>query len=183
MNAKQFFKIRLYITALLAISIWTLLAWNHFHGGIPSHHILADEELPAFSNGWGALLLPMLTWFLLYRIHKSVFGSKPGASQPPKILLNKLYGFTASLVFGILLSVFFTLAYTQLCGYMLLGLLPLGIFFPIYRPEYLLGFVLGMTFTFGAVLPTGIGIIIGMLAFGLFVSLRYIIHFLRLKSA
>jgi Na+-transporting NADH:ubiquinone oxidoreductase subunit NqrB len=48
---------------------------------------------------------------------------------------------------------------------MILGLLPLSFFFPIYRAECLLGFVLVMTYTFGAILPTGIGsflILIGM---------------------
>ena len=29
-----------------------------------------------------------------------------------------------------------------------------GLFLPVYRGEYVLGFVLGMTFTFGAILPT-----------------------------
>jgi hypothetical protein len=183
MNQKQFFKIRLYFTAIIAVGIWALLSWNHYHGGIPYHHILANKELPAISNGWGALLLPTLSWFLLYRIHKSVFGSKNGSSQLTILLQSKLYGFLSSLLFGIILSALFTLGYSQLCGYMMLGLLALAIFFPIYRPEYLLGFVLGMTFTFGAVLPTGIGIIIGLIAFVLFVSMRYVINFVRLKLA
>jgi hypothetical protein len=60
---------------------------------------------------------------------------------------------------------------------------PHAIFLPIYLPEYLLGFVLGMTFTFSAVLPTRIGMIVGLLALFLFVSIRAGIKFIRVKFA
>ena len=70
MNEKSFFKTRLYSTVLVTVAIWALLAWDHFHGGVPSHHILAREDLPEISNWWGGVLLPLLTWFLLYRVEK-----------------------------------------------------------------------------------------------------------------
>jgi len=46
---------------------------------------------------------------------------------------------------------------------MLIGMLLLALFFPIYRAECILGFVIGMTFTFGAALPTAFGAIFALL--------------------
>ncbi len=50
MNKQQFAKLRLYATGFITIAIWTLLAWDHYHGGVPAHHILAKKDLPAISN-------------------------------------------------------------------------------------------------------------------------------------
>ena len=39
-------------------------------------------------------------------------------------------------------------------AYLFLGLIVAALLVPVYRAEYVLGFMLGMTFTFGAVLPS-----------------------------
>ena len=52
MSEAIFFRIRVYVTATAAIAIWSWLAWNHYHGGVPRHHILADKDLPEISNLW-----------------------------------------------------------------------------------------------------------------------------------
>ena len=70
MNNTTFLKIRIYITFIISIGICGLLAWNYFHGGIPRHHILAREDLPEISNAWGAIILPLLTWFVGFRVQK-----------------------------------------------------------------------------------------------------------------
>ena len=172
MDEKAFFNIRLYFTGTVTFAIWGLLAWNHYHGGVPSHHILANKDLPEISNWWGGLLLPLLTWFLLYRIQKRVIRDINGNSETVKFPKHILYGFAGSLLFGVLLSIFFTLNYSDIPGYLLLGLIPLAMLFPIYRAECLLGFVIGMTFTFGAVLPTGIGSILAIVCAILFLLVR-----------
>ena len=76
MIEKIFFKIRLYFTATIAMAMWALLAWNHYHGGVPSHHILANEELPAISKGWGAVLLPLLTGFSCIASKRELLATK-----------------------------------------------------------------------------------------------------------
>lgn len=160
MNENTFFKIRLYITSIVSLAIWSLLTWNYFHGGVPSHSILARADMPSISNWWGAILLPLLTWFLLYRIQRRITHhptEKPTVSKPP---INIVYGFLGALLFGIVLSTTFTLGIKDIPGYMLISVFILALFLPIYRAECLLGFVIGMTFTFGAVLPTGIGSIL-----------------------
>lgn len=162
MHQKNFLTLRLFLTGLLPLFVWTLLAWQHSHGGVASHHLLADAALPAISNWWGGLLLPLLTGFLLYRIQKRVYGKPDGLPKAPQLLRGAFSGFIGALTFGILLSTFFTFGEEDLCGYLILGLLPLALFYPLYRAECLLGFVLGMTFTFGGVLPTGIGLLFAL---------------------
>jgi len=164
MNKSMFFKFRLYFTGMVTLAIWALLAWNFTHGGVPSHHMLAQEDLPSFSNWWGGLLLPLLTWYLLYRVQKRV----PDGALP----LNVVYGFIGALVYGTLLATFFTFGNTDMSGLLFQGVFLLALFFPIYRSEYLLGFVLGMTYTFGAVLPTGIGAILALIGAGLYLFVR-----------
>ncbi len=179
MTEKEFFRIRLYFTGFATLAIGALLIWNHSHGGVPSHHVLADETLPLISNWWGILVIPLLTLFLTYRIQKRIY--RPGYQETSSSLNQVLYEFLGALSFGILLAVFFTLGNSDMPGYMILGLLPLALFFPIYRAEYLLGFVFGMTFTFGSVLPTGVGSILVLIGAGIFLLIRRGIIFVGSK--
>ena len=158
MNKDKFFKIRLSITAAVTLAIWSLLAWNHYHGGVPSHHILAREDLPSFSNWWGGILIPMLTWFLTFRIQKRLIREANNAVT--EVQQKVWLPFFAALLFGILLSVSFALRVSGLPGYMMLSVFALALFFPVYRSEYLLGFILGLVYTFGGVLPILIGSIL-----------------------
>jgi hypothetical protein len=166
------FKIRIYLTLLVTLFIWGLLIWDYFHGGVPSHHILAREDMPAFSNWWGGILIPVLTWFLTFRIQKRV--ATQHLNEIPK---NVWLSFLAALLFGILLSVFFMLRISDLSGYMLLSVFVLALFFPLYRSEYLLGFILGLVYTFGGVLPILIGSILITGAFTIYKLIRPMIMF------
>ncbi len=100
MNNKEFFTARLYFTATVTVAIWSLLAWNYYHGGIPSHHLLADENLPEVSNVWGGLLLPALTWFLLYRIQLRINRRSDKNSIETYSPIKMVYGFAGALLFG-----------------------------------------------------------------------------------
>jgi hypothetical protein len=185
MNGKIYSSLRLYGTGIVTLAIWSLLVWNYFHGGVPSHNILARKDLPEISNWWGAVILPLLTWFLLTRIQKRVVPAKD--EQVPAITasfpMSIVYAFGGALLFGILLSVFFSLHHTDIPGYMLQGLFLLALFLPLYRAEYLLGFVIGMTYTFGAVLPTGVGSILALICAVIYLYLRRAILFVVSKIA
>ena len=181
LTCKMFLNTRLYFTAIVTVSIWTLLLWSHFHGGVPKHHLLANEQLPAISNWWGGLLLPLLTWFLLYRIQIRIKQQVTQGHDGSGYLKQIFYGFACSMGFGIVLSIFFTFGQPDICGYMMLALLPLGLLIPIYRAECLLGFVFGMTFTFGTVLPTGIGAILVLVGALLYLVIRSGILFIVSK--
>ncbi len=96
---------KIYFTSIISLSIWGLLAWDYFHGGVPSHHILHRKDLPEFSNWWGGILLPLLTWFLLYRIQKRI---NLAEIQPP-FPVNVIYGFLSALCLGFSFLHFFLL--------------------------------------------------------------------------
>lgn len=181
MTKKYFLNLGLYFTGIVTVGIWSLLIWNHYHSGVPSHHLLHRENLPAISNWWGGLLLPLLTLFLIYRIQKRILHNKDSMSSAEKFPINILYRFLFALSFGILLSIFFTLGYSNISGYMINGIFILALFFPIYRAECLLGFVIGMTFTFGAVLPAGIGSILLLIALILYLYVRPVLLFIMKK--
>jgi hypothetical protein len=172
MKEKSFSRFSGYCVVIVTVAIWAVLAWSHFHGGVPSHHLLAKKEIPAISNWWGGLLLPLLTWFLLHRIHKRSFYKVSNSPEASQSLLREGYGFVGSLLFGVAISVLFTLSESDLAGNMMLALLVFAFFYPIYRPECLLGFVLGMTFTFGVVLPTLIGTLLGLIGLVLYAYIR-----------
>ncbi len=180
MTEKSFFKARLYFTALATLAIGSLLAWNYFHGGVPSHHILAKEELPEISNWWGGLLIPVLAWFLSYRVQTRIYNSK-APTHTSKQIRFALYGFVGALVYGILVATSFAFEYTDITGKMMLALLPLALFLPIYRAEFFLGFIMGMTVTFGAVLPTGIYSIFATVGFAIHRYIRQGILYLASK--
>lgn len=177
MKKETFFKKRIYFTILVTVFIWGLLLWDYFHGGVPSHHLLQNKDLPSFSNWWGGILLPLLTWFLLYR--SQVRLAKEGSSSA--LQSSFVVYFVGALLFGIVLSVFFTLGNQDVPFYMLVGLLVLGFFLPLYRAECLLGFVIGMTFTFGGVLPILIGTILVLLCSVLYLALRPMALFIYSK--
>ncbi|QNP52320.1 hypothetical protein [Hymenobacter qilianensis] len=172
MNEYLFFKARLYFTAIVTIAIWLLLAWGHYNGGVPSHHIMARADMPEISNWWGGILLPLLSWLLLYRVHKRIISSKNNEIHSSVLYTNVAYGLIGALFFGILLSIFFTFGYSDIQGYMMNGLFILALFLPIYRAECLLGFVIGMSFTFGAVLPTIAGLIFALIGAVLYLFVR-----------
>lgn len=148
MNAVPTNRTRVVVTAAALIFELAHLAWEHFNGGVLAHHLLNRADLPAISNWWGLLVIPALTWFLTGRIQRRI--SKRGVA---------LTGFLGALAYGAMLALAFTLQHAALT-YIFLALFAISVIVPTYRAEYVLGFVLGMTFTFGAVLPTIIALVI-----------------------
>lgn len=139
------------------------LGWEHTHGGVVAHHILNRADLPAIANWWGVLLVPALTWFLVGRIQRRI-AQQPGVNsgsdlRPPAILA----GFLGSLAYGATLAFAFTMN-SPAVSYVFLGLFAVSLLVRTYRAQYVLGFVLGMTFTFGAVLPTAIAMVVAAFA-------------------
>lgn len=173
----NFFKIRLYITGFITLAIWGLLAWEYTHGGLQSHHILKRKDLPELQNWWGGILLPVLTWFLLYRIQKRA------ASFLSK---QVIYGFLGAFLIAVSVIVLVHFDIHDLPRYLLMSTLLIALFYPIYRAECLLGFVLGLTFSFGAVLPIFIGSILAIIDFLIYNLIRpavlFVINFSRSKN-
>jgi len=161
---KPFDRLRVGLTVLVTLAIWSLLVWQYFHNGVPAHHLLADPEMPRISNWLGGLLLPALSWALLSLSRRRVMATDSGLG--PAII-----GLVAGLAYGAAMAVTFFSGYEPITSYLFFGLLPLALILPVYRPECLLGFVLGMSVTFGAVLPTLFG---SLMALATFVIHRFV---------
>jgi hypothetical protein len=163
----SFNKIGLIIVAIISVCIWSLLIWEHFHGGVPSHSFMARKDMPSISNWWGGLLLPLLTYFSIYRIQKRVF-TEENKVVKPKELQSILLRFVAGLIYAGSLAYCFLTDKADINGILFQGLFILALIFPLYKAEFFLGFVIGMTYTFGAILPTFIA--------SVFVGLSYVAH-------
>lgn len=156
---QRFDRLRIGLTIFTAIAIWSLLGWQHFQEGVPSHYLLQNPELPLISNWWGGLLLPALTWGLLSLTRRRV-----NAAESPRIR-PVIVGLLAGLAFGASMAITFFTGHESITSYLFFGLLPLALILPVNRPECLLGFLLGMTPGFGAVLPTLFGMAMALATF------------------
>ncbi len=164
MNEKLIPRWRVYLTVLVMLAELAHLAWEHFHGGVRSHHILNRADLPAISNAWGALLLPAMAWFLSGRVQRRVKAQTDVKDMAATLPMSVVTGFVSALLFGTLFAGSFEFGHETVTRYLFQGLIALALLLPIYRAECVLGFVLGMTFTFGAVLPTAVGSVIAALS-------------------
>lgn len=130
------------------------LAWEASHGGIQSHHLLNQADLPAVSNSWGLLVLPVLGWLAAYFVRRRATSSAHAPSRA-------LAAFCGSLVVALALSAAFRLELSNVTAGLFFAVLLSGVALRTYRAEYVFGFVLGMTFVFGSVLPTMAALVTG----------------------
>ncbi len=168
MQRQTFIKMKALIVGIVTFSIFGFLFWEHFHGGVASHHILQQQNLPSISNWWSGLLLPMLTWFLLGRIEKRLNKNNSHTLQTNSSIGKVLWIFLTGLVFAVLLSISFTYEYKPFLDNVPYIIIILSFIIPLYYSEFILGFILGMTYTFGAILPTAfilIMAVIGLVAY------------------
>ncbi len=160
--------LRLTITAIATLLIWGHIGWDYFHDGIPTHYMLHDENMPGIPNWVGGILLPFFTWFLLNRIHRRV-----DAPNPKDRLKTVIHRFLAALGVAILISILFT-AGVDVIDYIMLAIFVMALVFPLYKSEYLLGWVLGSAYTFGATIPIVFGSVLALILFILYKIARVV---------
>ena len=139
------------------------------------HYLLHDKSMPGIPNWWGGIVLPFFTYFLLYRINKRYLG-KVDTGIRKSIIIR----FALGLLFAICISVSF-INEIPITDYLMLSLFVLALFFPLYRSEYLLGWVLGASFTFGAIIPIGFGSLLCFAFFLLFKICQGLLKLLKGK--
>ena len=154
---------RIMLTLAVAAYEAAHLGWEYAHGGVVSHHILQRPDLPAISNWWGLVLLPVLAWFLIGRMQAR--NAQQTNALPSRDMTLR---FVAALAYGAGLATAFSLGYGSVTTTLFFSLFALALLTALYRAEFVLGFVLGMCFVFGAVLPTIIA--------GVFVALSAVLH-------
>lgn len=172
MQGQQLSTIRLYLTIFVTITIWSMLVFQFFNQGVPSHHLLHRADFPAISNWWGGLLLPVLTWTLLGRIKNRI---EKCPTETALVESNKAkVRFIISLIYGAILSLTFSFGYSEISSILFPGILFFAIFFKVYREEFILGFILSMSITFGAVLPTIFATLIGLASAVVYFTVHFI---------
>ncbi|MDO5971277.1 hypothetical protein Q4Q35_15825 [Flavivirga aquimarina] len=157
-------KISIILVVFILASVFIL--WEHFNGGVITHHLLAREDLPGISNFWGLLSIPLLTWLIMSLINKrrdKIIKSEPTNLENYDSKILK--GFLVALLFGIIASLLWEFNFSSSLQYFILAPIIIAFFKPVHLPEYLLGFVIGMLFTFGGILPIIIGIVLLVLCF------------------
>lgn len=155
------------LLTLISVAIWSLLIWQHFNGGVPSHSFMARKDMPSISNWWGALLLPLLTCFSLNRLKKRLFVGGNTAVSPNDLKVVLLF-FLAGLLYAGAIAFCFATDKKDINGILFPSLFLWALIFPLYQAEFFLGFVIGLTYTFGAILPTFIA--------SVFAALSYVAH-------
>jgi hypothetical protein len=106
-----------------------------------------------------------LTYFSLYRIQKRLLLTDETGTIVFKKLQSVLLLFVAGLVYAGTMAYCFVTDNSEINGILFPSLFLLGLIFPLYRAEFFLGFVIGMTYTFGAILPTFIVSIVVTISF------------------
>jgi hypothetical protein len=147
---------RLTLAALALLAEAVHIGWEALHGGIVSHHLLQNADLPGLSNAWGLLIVPALAAWAAGRL--------PRGPAKARDRVAVAIGFALPLLLGAALSLAFAAHWQTLTEVIFFSLLLLALLLPAHRPESLFGFVLGMSWTFGAVLPTLIGGVIAGLS-------------------
>lgn len=171
-------RLRITITVIVTLLVWGHIAWDYFHDGIPTHYIFHSEDMPGIPNWWGGIVLPFFTWFLLYRIHKRINGSEiPVASES---LRNVILRFLAAALVSIAIAIFFMNG-IEVIDYIMGSLFVLAFFLPLYKSEYLLGWVLGASFSFGAMIPISFGSLLALVFFIFYKIFRVIVGFFVTK--
>jgi hypothetical protein len=124
------------------------IGWELLDGGIKAHNLLADPDLPAISNVWGLLTLPLLAWLCAGAIQtRWTNGSR-------RLIVVSFIG---ALAYAAALAAAFVSGDETIPFYMLLGMVVLALLLPLYRGEYVMGCMLA----FGAILPLLIATVIG----------------------
>jgi len=149
---------RILLTLLALCAELALLAREYLHGGVLSHHLLANPDLPAVSNWWGLLLVPLLTWWTVGRVERR---ARLAASAGRPLMPAPLIAFLCALAYGAMLAALFA-AGSPLVDYLFFGLLALALVVRLWHAEYLLGFVLAMSWVAGPILPAMFGSVIAV---------------------
>lgn len=154
MTDKGAHRLEFSVVAFAILFATMYLAWQATHGGVVSHHLLDQRNLPAISNWWGLAILPLIGWFASRSVrHRAAVDAK-GRTKAAAATAG-------ALLVGVALSIVFIIDSNGNAPlYVLLAALVAGLIFPAYRAEYVFGFVVGMSFVFGLVLPAIVALVL-----------------------
>lgn len=146
-----------YAAAAFAV---VFLVVEHFNGGIKTHHFLARADLPGFSNWLSLLVLPLLG--ITVAVREVALRTKlQGTASTSRLAVAAAF----AAVYGAALSASFLFGLEQLSLVLFGSLFLISVALPVYRAEYILGFVVGMTIAFGSVIPLVFAVVFATLSY------------------
>ncbi|HEY0922204.1 hypothetical protein [Rheinheimera pacifica] len=136
------------------------LTIEHLSTGVQSHHLFNDATLPAISNWFELITLPLLGLAL------ATYAQRQPAyiSRLATVPVSLLPGLIGAACYGAVFAASFALGQMTITTLLFFGLLPCAVLFPLYRLHYISGFVVAMTFTFGGILPLMIAAALALLS-------------------
>ncbi|QIE58105.1 hypothetical protein G5B37_00540 [Rasiella rasia] len=147
------------MTAIIVCLSGLVLVWEYFNGGVKTHYMLQSDDLPGISNYWNLLVIAILSWCTLFFVSKRT-STQDATAISSQVLKKALKRCLVACAAGIALGILFLSGLEQATNALMLGLFLVSFIIPIYKFEYLLGFVLGLTYAVGATLPTFFGLIL-----------------------
>lgn len=165
MNLKAIARNKLQVTLAALLLTLAFLLWEHFNGGVVTHHLLARKDLPGISNWWGLLTIPMLTWLMMSLIDKRRAKFLESNTDTEGFDDQVIKHFLAALAFGVVASLLWEFRLVEVLPFYILSPVVIALFKPVHYPEYILGFVVGMLFTFGGILPIIVATVLFALCF------------------
>ena len=150
---KRRYRLELYSVGCTVLFAAAYLAWQDTHGGVVSHHLLDRRSLPAISNWWGLAILPLIAGLASWSVQRR-------AALHATALTKAVAATIGALLVGAALSISFAVdSNGSATSYIFFAALASGVVLPTYRAEYVFGFVVGMSFVFGLVLPSIIALV------------------------
>ncbi|MBM3763290.1 MAG: hypothetical protein FJW36_24000 [Acidobacteria bacterium] len=138
----------------------TFVGFEHFNGGVKTHHFGARRDLPGFSNWLSLLILPLLGMIVAHRANSKQAAHTSKILPPPLAV-----GAAASFAYGAALAGSFLFRFEQVSLILFVSLFLLSLVLPVYRAEWIFGFVTGMTIAFGSVIPLVFAIVFATISF------------------
>jgi len=182
MKTKSIVNYKLHITLAALVVTALFVIREHFYGGVITHHLLADPDMPGASNWWGLLTVPALAWIIVSFIARRQNNSKAPEQNAESENAQIVKRFLIALGLGALMSVLWEFRQEEILQYLILLPVVLAFFVRVHWPECLLGFVLGMMFAFGGILPIIVGLVLMLLTFIAHGVIRRAILFLVSKA-
>lgn len=155
---------KLNVIAIAASLAVLHLVSEHLRGGVVTHYPLADASNPGISNWWGLLTIPALTWAVLAAIEWKDSRLKDPTQAAAGIILQKNY-LIAGFAFGLTMGLLWEFGQEEILQYIIFFPWIAALLVRLYLPETTLGFVLGMMYTFGGVLPIAFALVIQTIGF------------------
>ncbi len=172
MDLKLNSQLHLYGFVLFILYSWLLIAWDYFHGGVSTHYLLHDKDMPGISNWWGLILVPLISFISFMRI------GKRQSRNPEESNRKVAVRFLLAIAFSITLSILFFQS-SDVGDYLMLVVFLLSFWFPLYKTEFYLGFFIGSIYTFGAFIPGLAGLILIGIYFLFYTTRKAIRNFIR----